>query len=155
MVNSQRGSREVQHSYKVTVLYAVVGPQALSTVHTSEPLNNIGVISLTKGNGHCYLATCWINGSPMVKSQAMPYKQPTGQPLLLVGNHTNLSFSFGKLVGQISTHLPQTKNLVNVCFYICFWQAGRGGMQARHMRRLSCPSLSGQDILQAHVIAGK
>ena len=99
MVNSQRGSREVQHSYKVTVLYAVVGPHALSTVHTSEPLNNIGVISLTKGNGHCYLATCWINGSPMVKSQAMPYKQRTGQPLLLVQNHTNLSSSFGKLVG--------------------------------------------------------
>ncbi|KAJ7385330.1 A kinase (PRKA) anchor protein 13 [Desmophyllum pertusum] len=33
-------------------------------------------------------------------------------------------------------------------------EAGRGGMQARHLRRLSCPSLSGQDLQQAHVIAG-
>ncbi|XP_073242389.1 rho guanine nucleotide exchange factor 28-like isoform X6 [Porites lutea] len=32
-------------------------------------------------------------------------------------------------------------------------EGSRGGMQARHLRRLSCPSLSGQDILQAHIIA--
>ena len=28
-------------------------------------------------------------------------------------------------------------------------------MQGKHLRRLSCPSLSGQDLQQAHVIAGK
>lgn len=31
-------------------------------------------------------------------------------------------------------------------------EASRGGVQARHLRRLSCPSLNGQDIAQAHNI---
>ncbi|XP_020626886.1 rho guanine nucleotide exchange factor 28-like isoform X3 [Orbicella faveolata] len=33
-------------------------------------------------------------------------------------------------------------------------EAGRGGLQGKHLRRLSCPSLSAQDLQQAHVIAG-
>ena len=28
-------------------------------------------------------------------------------------------------------------------------------MQGKHLRRLSCPSLSGQDLQQAHIIAGE
>ncbi|PFX30955.1 rho guanine nucleotide exchange factor 28-like isoform X3 [Stylophora pistillata] len=33
-------------------------------------------------------------------------------------------------------------------------EAGRGGMQGKHLRRLSCPSLSAQDLQQAQIIAG-
>jgi len=51
---------------------------------------------------------------------------------------------------------PRICTFYSLTSYMCLLQAGRGGTQARHMRRLSCPSLSIQDISHAHSLnAGK